>query len=360
MTVIEYNEIIVKISQSQGGISVDLFSVQVEEDKLHPNFIHVSKDRDLVKVLNTWAIGFQDRDNKFAKEFQTTFNTAFWELYLHACFSNLGFKMDYSYSSPDFVVETRKKKLEMVIEAVSTSHADDGTPEYDKINALDERFKKGDIDKNALYDEIVHVATERIANSISNKVDKYHKNYSKLDHVKGKPFILAIGSFEQPFFYNQGIGAIERVLYGLVKSEYRGNDAYFEYSDNIIKRKTGKPIPIGLFNDPKFSFISGILFSPVASIGKVRALSINKKKSVYFGTYTYNGYGKKGENKIISHKKYRESLFDGLSLYLNPYADNPIDPTEFDNRDIAKAYSNDSRELKHGFLYSREVNDFVV
>lgn len=340
-----------------GGTSVDLFSVQVEEGKLHPNFINVSKDRDLVKVLNTWAIGFQDRDNKLAKEFQTTFNTAFWELYLHACFGNLGFKMDYSYSSPDFVVETRKKKLEMVIEAVSTRHADDGTPEYDRINAIDEMFKKGDIEDTALYGEIVHIATERIANSIRNKVGKYHKNYSKLDHVKGKPFILAIGSFEQPFFYSQGIGAIEKVLYGLVKAEYRENEPYFEYSDNIIKRKSGEPIPIGLFNDPKFSFISGILFSSVASIGKARALSINKKKSVYFNTYTYNDYDTKAEIKMIPHKKYRESLLDGLSLYLNPYADNPIDSTEFDNRDIAKVYSNDFREIKHGFLYSRIVND---
>ncbi|WP_429472432.1 IclR family transcriptional regulator domain-containing protein [Neobacillus sp. B4I6] len=67
------------------------------------------------------------------------------------------------------------------------------------------------------------LTTERLASSISNKANKYHKTYSKLDHVKGKPFILAIGSFEQPFFYLQGIGAIQRVLYGQVKAEYRGN-----------------------------------------------------------------------------------------------------------------------------------------
>lgn len=336
---------------------MDLFSPQVKEEKMHPNFLHISKEPEIVKVLNSWAIGFQDRDNKFVKEFQTSFNTAFWELYLHACFSNLGFKIDYSYSSPDFVIETRKKKVQMVIEAVSTRHAEDGTPEHEKIKAIEEMYDKGDVDNTEMYDEIVHIATERIANSIKTKVDKYHKNYAKLDHVKGKPFILAIGAFEQPFFFSQGIGAIEKVLYGLVKAEYRGNKPYFEYSDNIIKRKNGEQIPIGLFNDPKYSFISGVIFSPVASIGKVRALSVNKNKNLYFDAYTYNDYDTKGERKLVPHKKYRESLLDGMSLYMNPYADNPIDSTEFDNRDIAKVYSNELRELKHGFLYSRTVNN---
>ncbi|AYK55918.1 hypothetical protein ACFVL4_24335 [Bacillus subtilis] len=335
---------------------MDLFSIQVNEDKLHPNFLNVSNDPDLVKVLSSWAMGFQDRDHKFVKEFQTTFNTSFWELYLHACFSNLGFKIDYSYSSPDFVIKTRKQKLEMVIEAVSTRHAEDGTPEYERINAIDNLYKKGKIDTE-YHKEIVHLATERLASSISNKANKYYKTYSKLDHVKGKPFILAVGSFEQPFFYLQGIGAIQRVLYGLVNAEWRGNVPYFEYSDNILKRKNGKKIPIGLFNDQKYSYISGILFSSVASIGKVRALSLNKKKNVFFNTYTYNDYDTKGQIKTTPHKKYKESLLDGLSLYLNPYADNPIDPTEFDSNDIAIVHSNELAKLKHGFVYSRTVYD---
>ncbi|AXI08429.1 hypothetical protein CUC15_05635 [Oceanobacillus zhaokaii] len=331
---------------------MDLFNIQVNEDKLHENFINVSKDPDLVKVLNSWAIGFKDRDHKFVKEFQTTFNTSFWELYLHACFSNLGFKIDYSYSSPDFVIKTRKQKLEMVIEAVSTRHAEEGTPEHERINALADLENKDKID-NKNYEEIVHLATERIASSISNKARKYIETYSKLEHVKGKPFILAVGAFEQPFFYLQGIGAIQRVLYGLVKAEYREGTPYLEYSENILKRKNGKQIPIGIFNNQKYSYISGILFSSVASMGKVRALSLNKKKSIYFQSYTYNDYDTKGQMKVTSHKKYKESLLDGMSLYLNPYADNPIDPTEFDSNDISIVYNNESAKYKHGFLFSR-------
>lgn len=59
---------------------LDLFKIQVKEDELHPNFIEITKDkypyaRDL---LQSWTEGFIDRDNKIVKEFQTTFNSSFW------------------------------------------------------------------------------------------------------------------------------------------------------------------------------------------------------------------------------------------------------------------------------------------
>lgn len=336
---------------------VDLFNIQVSEDRLHPNFIHLSRDKDLIKVINSWKIGFEDRDNKFVKEFQTTFNTAFWELYLHACFRNMGFKIEYSYSSPDFVIETRKNNMPIIIEAVSTRHAEGDRPEHDRINAIESLLENSNFDHESLHGDIIQIATERIANSIMTKVNKYQKQYSKLNHVKGKPFILAIGAFEQNFFYNQGTGAIEKVLYGLDKAEYRGNTPYFEYVDHIIKRKNGKKIPIGLFNNAELSCISGILFSSVTSIGKVRALSQRKHDHIFINTYTYNDYGQNGIFNTHPHKKYNERLLDGMLLYLNPYADIPLDPKEFDNSNIAKIYNNDKREIKHGFLFSRTVTN---
>lgn len=333
---------------------MNLFDIVVSEDKLHQNFVMVSQDKDLVKVLNTWSIGFIDRDNKFVKEFQTTFNTAFWELYLHSCFRNLGFMIDYSFPSPDFLVKTRKNKEDIIIEAVTTSSPVEGTPEHHRERELEKQMASGK-DIGEYHSEIIHLATERIANSISNKAKKYLDSYSKLTHVTGKPFILAVGAFEQPFFYLQGTGAIQRVLYGITAAEYKNDIPYFEYADNIIKKKNGKEIPIGLFNNSDLSFISAIIFSPVATIGKVRALSTNKRKDIIFQTYTYNDYDTKGSINVIEHKKYKESLFDGMSLYINPYAENPIDPKDFDNNDINIVYNKDLANLKHGFLFSRTV-----
>lgn len=46
------------------------------------------------EVLSGWASGFRDRDGKFVKEFQTTYNSSFWELYLFAAFKDLGCTAD--------------------------------------------------------------------------------------------------------------------------------------------------------------------------------------------------------------------------------------------------------------------------
>jgi hypothetical protein len=72
---------------------MDLFTHVVPPEALHPNFRrladkHSGADR---AVLSQWADGFKDRDGKFVREFQATFNSGFWELYIFACCKELGF-----------------------------------------------------------------------------------------------------------------------------------------------------------------------------------------------------------------------------------------------------------------------------
>lgn len=56
---------------------MELFKLEVPENKLHPNFKVVKDDKSLIDVINRWSIGFIDRDNILVKEFQTTFNSFF-------------------------------------------------------------------------------------------------------------------------------------------------------------------------------------------------------------------------------------------------------------------------------------------
>jgi hypothetical protein len=66
--------------------NIDLFTPVVSESAQHPNFrnIHKQPNGFNCDLLNDWARGFQHRDGKFVKEFQTTFDSSFWELYLFA------------------------------------------------------------------------------------------------------------------------------------------------------------------------------------------------------------------------------------------------------------------------------------
>src|SRR5690606_15670267 len=121
---------------------------------------------------------FVDRDNKFVEQFQTTFNSCFWELYLNAVLGNLGFSIDYSYNTPDFIAH--KKSQTIIIEAVTTNNPDSGTPEHDRIKSL-ERYEldsQTQAGREKFYDEVVSMATERILNSIKKKSDHYINIYS--------------------------------------------------------------------------------------------------------------------------------------------------------------------------------------
>ncbi|MCM3145397.1 hypothetical protein [Brevibacillus sp. MER 51] len=334
---------------------LDLFTPVVDSQNFHHNFKMIMNDKDLKDVINSWLIGFEDRDNKFIKEFQTTFNSSFWELYLFACLRNLGFTVDFSHNTPDFVIQTKEQSL--IVEAVTTSNPQNGTPEFDRERAMREFQEKRQTaqGREKLMKEVVSLATERISNSFISKSKKYLDKYSNLDHVKGKPFVLAIGGFEQPLFFMQGVAAIQKVLLGITEAKYVNSRPQIKYDDSIVKQSSGSSIKIGLFNDDEHKHISAVIFSPIATTGKARALSLRRHKNIFFETYRYNDNGQQGIIDMLPQTKYRESLLDGISIYLNPYAENPLDPTLFDNDDIAVHYNKDLSMLKHGFLYRRIV-----
>jgi hypothetical protein len=109
---------------------MDLFKPIVAADRLHHNFLATIKPNasGVREVLSAWADGFVDRDGKFVTEFQTTYNSSFWELYLFAVFKHLGINVDFSYDSPDFVAAD----YPLAVEAAIASHAQDDVPEWEK------------------------------------------------------------------------------------------------------------------------------------------------------------------------------------------------------------------------------------
>lgn len=185
---------------------MNLFDQIVDDSKLHQNFVsvllpHRKAERDL---LLSWADGFKDRDGKIIKEFQTTFNSSFWEIYLYALFKKYCFEIDWSNSSPDFSLKFGEN--EFVVEA-TTANAAQGKPnEWDKTLNPDEL-------KGLTFFELNKEAIIRLSNSIYAKYKKYQNSYSKLPHVRNRPFIIAVAPFEQPYFNLQYDRPIRALLY---------------------------------------------------------------------------------------------------------------------------------------------------
>ena len=65
---------------------MNLFDPVITEEKMHPNLRSTMSTGNAcnMDVLQYSARDFVDRERKLVEEFQATFNSSFWELYLYA------------------------------------------------------------------------------------------------------------------------------------------------------------------------------------------------------------------------------------------------------------------------------------
>ena len=246
---------------------MQLFEPIVGESQQHPNFrsLLLRNDYYAFDVIQDWARGFVDRDGKFVREFQTTFNSSFWELYLFAVLKKYGLKVDFSKFAPDFYISGH----DFNIEATIASNPQDGLPEH--IG-----WTRGLIPED--MNEFNRRTIIRIANSLTAKHRKYIDSYAALEHVRDRPFVIAITNFDQPFSFMTSKRAIEAVVLGHYVDEERylrlgrprggldGEDLHAVLKDN------GSPVELGLFRSPAYREISAVIFNACATLGKVRAL----------------------------------------------------------------------------------------
>lgn len=312
---------------------MNLFTPIIDQEKLHPSFrsIVCERNRYALDVLQDWARGFQDRDGKFVKEFQTSFEPAFWELYLHAVLKHYQLVVDFQHNRPDFVVT---EPYPFSMEATVALNDSQTTPIHGQT------VKDIPDDLNKFNEE----AIVRLSNSFSSKLEKYRNSYSSLGHVKNKPFVLALAPFDRPFANLQAQRTIEALLFGY----YVDEEAYMKEGDfsdqpkgqqigSVLKRN-GAPISVGLFNSGSAKEISAVVFNPTATWGKALALSQDPDSHSVFTAVSLNVSGSIPHKTTLPKASYSEHLIDGLRVYHNPHASYPL-PTEiFRNRRVFQAY----------------------
>lgn len=188
---------------------LDLFTPRFREEKLHNHFRLISVDADYVKIqpiIQNWATGLLDRrgeSQKFINEFQTTFNSPIWELYLNRALIDLGCSVDFSKPAPDFFVRG-PGNYEFNIEAVVS----DQPPTAKHQKTFNEKDFKT---RGAL----------KLAGKIKDKLDLYRgtsgkkHSYSSMSHVRDRPFVIAIAPFDSDLSLTQNNELINMVLYGL-------------------------------------------------------------------------------------------------------------------------------------------------
>ena len=223
---------------------MDLFTPQVPASAFHPNFralreTYTEFDR---QVVSEWAEGFVDRDDKFVNEFQTTFNSCFWELYLFASLKEFGLAVDFSVSSPDFLVSGPCPPF--CLEGTTANSAEEEPKEWESKASEFTKVRR---------EPIVNMATIRLANAITSKFAHYQRVYASLGHVAERPFVLAIAPFDQPWFFVQNDQAMRRVLYAydrpllhFIEGSPRALLVGHEHMRKI-KKPSGSTVPLGYF-----------------------------------------------------------------------------------------------------------------
>lgn len=333
---------------------MQLFEPIVAESLQHPNFRSLLRQRNpyTFDVLQDWARGFVDRDGKFVREFQTTFNSSFWELYVFAVLKKYGLAVDFTKTRPDFFIPSHSFNIEATI----ASNSQDGLPEHIAWNS---RLLPKDLN------EFNRRSIVRLANSLTTKHRKYVDSYSALDHVRDRPFVIAITSFDQPFSFMAARRAIEAVVLGHYVDEERyiltgrpkgGLDG--EDLQSVLKNN-GNPVELGLFRSPAYREISAVIFNGLATMGKVRAMCADPSDGSVFTALRLNPHS--DQPHVIKQPKshYQESLVDGLRIYHNPFATHVLDPAIFRHPSVFQLY-HDSEDRIHveqrkGLLLFRSV-----
>lgn|GEM_PF-1969423 len=335
-----------------------LFEDIVPVEKQHQNYKLLSTSSfhgNERHLLEQWTEGFHDRDGKFIKEFQSSFNSCFWELYLYQCFRHLGFNVDLSFSSPDFVLcsDICSFNAEATITNNPNGYMEEHERDFDHIPHTSQEFEK-----------ILYLACIRIANSFTSKYAKYENYYQTLSHVREKPFVICIAPFEQPFAFIQNDVAVRRVLYAYNEPLYfddidTGERVFIGESEiPVVYKDNGSKVQLGFFADQRFVDVSAVIFSSTATMTKVRALSKkNDQQHIIFQALRYNAEDNCPIPIVESKDEYVETLLDGLHIYINPFAKRRLNIEHFSGREIAIHYYLPKEkycqtDVRHGFLIS--------
>ena len=377
---------------------MDLYSPKEKEDKLHPYFLRLitEKKYEPVKdVIQRWAKGMDGRKgerNKFIKEFQTTFNSSLWELYLNKAFMDLGFNIDHSKESPDFCLTSKSGKV-INVEAVTTNSSRNKDKSYYNAEAICESNSQND-------QEFLDESTIKLLGKIRDKRDlfigkdgKKHP-YSSLEHVKNKPFIIAVAPFDNHLSFTQNNMAINRVLFGIEPPKLDGRGDFITNKIKRVVNKNGAELELGIFTNDSYKEISAVIFSTTGMFGKaiveskidatIRATkyreysrkkflsnkrqnklgqttkSLSKTHQIISIRYSFGNIVAGPDMHLCHSSEWNESHIDGLHIYYNPYAEVSLDRKLFSSYQVTQNSYNieDGRESQchpDGSLVSRQV-----
>lgn len=377
---------------------MDLFTPRFNEEKLHPYFLRLITEeqyRPVRNVLTEWSEGLELRKGemiKFIDEFQLSFNSSMWELYLNKAFKELGFKIDYSKESPDFCLISKKGQI-VNVEAVTTNNARNKDKTYYESDVVGDSSK---LEMKEFLDE----STIKLLGSMRDKrklyigEDSKKHPYSSHRHVKSNPFVIAVAPFDNHLSFTQNNMAINRVLFGVEPPRQNSYGEFIQDKAKYVEKKNGTKLELGLFTNDSYKEISAVIFSTTGMFGKaivesqidamiratkyrefsLKKFKANKRKNklglaekslssthqIYSFRHLVNGIIGGSDMHFCHVSEWTECHVDGLHIYYNPFAEIPLNKNLFNTLQITQnsfdVKNKQSVQVHHdGCLVSRQV-----
>lgn len=332
---------------------VDLFTPLVSEEKLHRAF-------KLLQTLDHWLPSrsimsemmkhYVDIDGNFVEQFQSTaFDSRIWELYLYAALLEMGLFVNKEHEAPDFEVHLGSKKV--FIEAVIV-----GPSPKDPTLERDERGMPEIRSKDEMRELLKSRVPIRFGSALYSKFSR-PKPYWGLEHVKGHPLVFAVADFHEDQSMTWTSPALLEYLYG-VTHEFTFDKAG-QLVISSLKIETheynGKVIPSGFFLQPGAENVSAVLFSASGTIskfnrmGKLAGFGLPNQKIMRSGVqHDHNPQATlpKPFLHVVEQGSVSETWAEGLSMFHNPSATYPVDPTMFPG-------------IAHHFMINGEIKSFL-
>lgn len=336
----------------------DLFQELDNEKKQHPYFkllksnIGFSPAKEVIKEI---SYHYKDIDGNFIDQFQSIngFDSRTWELFLFCFFREQSFDFKRNYDAPDYMIE--KFCHEIAVEAVIISRKTDF--ETKPVNLV-EVGKKLENETPLLFGSALY--------------DKMKKKYWEKEHVKEKPFVIAIADFHDTMSMTWSYNALMNYLYG-----YRYEHSFDEKGNLIIEpikidsyvKSNGAKIPSGFFFQPDSENISAIIFTSCGTLSKFNRLGKQAELGSELTTlirmgafYDHNPNADK-PNMITYqvNKNCNETWSEGVVIFHNPNAKIPLNPSFFDDK-VAQTFFEDKfiySKMPRIFPYSSITQNFI-
>ena len=292
--------------------------------KLNPGFVKIAAMEEYSPakgIMEAMMYYFKDPDGNFVEQFQSTaFNARFWELYLFALLAEGRYAVDRDRPAPDYSCVGVTGAF--FIEAVTVNPT----------------MKDGRVAEPPVRDWAAYMEEYLPIKFAGPLTEKLKKKYWEKPHIKGGPIVFAIADFHRPFAMTVSQNALPVYLYGrrvVQRRDWAGNlRPQFEVVNEHVWGK--KVVPSGFFNLPESQHISAVISTREATIAKFNRIGFkagfgSRRVRMIRSGDRYNPNGTKSSRSRVSveSKKYRESWTDGLEVYHNPNAAEPLNPDTF-------------------------------